>query len=153
MGFGKSVSVLTAIRDLLDSGTIRAAIIVAPVRVALSTWPNEIRKWEHTKDIDFVNLSGTPEQRMKKLREPHQLYICSTDSLVWLFLNLWGDHGLRFTFTHFVPAFFFQLLTCFGACHHFFSLLFQQECLASHLCMSISSHRISNTLAENPSSN
>lgn len=84
MGFGKSVSVLTAIRDMLDSGTIRAAIIIAPVRVALSTWPNEIRKWEHTKDIDFVNLSGTPEQRLKKLREPHQLYICSTDSLVWL---------------------------------------------------------------------
>lgn len=88
MGFGKSVSVLTAVRDLLDAGTIRAAIIIAPVRVALSTWPNEIAKWEHTCGLDFVVLSGTPEKRMRLLKEQHQIYICSTDSLVWLIDSL-----------------------------------------------------------------
>lgn len=84
MGTGKTVSVLTAVRDLLDAGQIGAAIIIAPVRVALATWPTEVGKWEHTRDLDFAVLAGTPEKRLRLLREDHQMYICSTDNLVWL---------------------------------------------------------------------
>jgi superfamily II DNA or RNA helicase len=84
MGFGKSCCVLTAIRDLLDAGTIRAAIIIAPVRVALTTWPNEISTWEHMQSTDVVVLSGSPERRLRLLKEPHEVYVCSIDSLVWL---------------------------------------------------------------------
>ena len=84
MGSGKTLATLTAIRDLLDSKTIRGAIIIAPVRVALTTWPDEIRQNEHTSSLDFTLLSGSPEQRMRRLKEPHQLYICSIDLLVWL---------------------------------------------------------------------
>ena len=84
MGGGKSVSTLTAIVDLLAARTIRAAIIIAPVRVALTTWPNEIANWEHTAHLDAVALAGTPERRLKLLQEKHDIYICSIDSLVWL---------------------------------------------------------------------
>ncbi len=84
MGAGKSLAVLTALRDLLDAGDIRAAIIVAPVRVALSTWPGEIGRNEHTHDLDYAVLAGTPEKRLRLLKEDHQIYICSTDLLVWL---------------------------------------------------------------------
>jgi SNF2 family DNA or RNA helicase len=84
MGFGKSCCVLTALRDLLDARTIRAAIIIAPVRVALTTWPNEIANWSHLTKTDAVVLSGSPERRMKMLKETHEVYICSIDSLVWL---------------------------------------------------------------------
>jgi SNF2 family DNA or RNA helicase len=84
MGFGKSCCVLTALRDLLDARTIRAAMIIAPVRVALTTWPNEIANWSHLNKTDAVVLSGSPERRMKLLKETHEVYICSIDSLVWL---------------------------------------------------------------------
>jgi SNF2 family DNA or RNA helicase len=84
MGGGKSVSTLTAIVDLLASNTIRAAIIIAPVRVALTTWPNEISSWEHTAHLDAVVLAGSPEKRLKLLKEKHDIYICSIDLLVWL---------------------------------------------------------------------
>ena len=84
MGGGKTVSSLTAIVDLLAARTIRAAIIIAPVRVALTTWPNEIANWEHTAHLDAVVLAGTPERRLKLLQEKHDIYICSIDSLVWL---------------------------------------------------------------------
>lgn len=84
MGGGKTVSALTAIRDMLDDGLIRSAIIIAPVRVAISTWPNEIRSWDHLSGLDFTVLAGSPERRLTKLREPHQIYICSIDNLVWL---------------------------------------------------------------------
>ena len=84
MGAGKSISTLTAIVDLLAARTIRAAIIIAPVRVALTTWPNEISSWEHTKNLDLVVLAGTPAKRLKLLKEQHQIYVCSIDNLVWL---------------------------------------------------------------------
>jgi SNF2 family DNA or RNA helicase len=84
MGGGKTVATLTAIVDLLASETIRAAIIIAPVRVALTTWPNEISSWEHTRNLDAVVLAGTPEKRLKLLKEKHEVYICSIDNLVWL---------------------------------------------------------------------
>jgi hypothetical protein len=84
MGGGKSVSTLTAIVDLLAARTIRAAIIIAPVRVALTTWPNEISSWEHTAHLDFVVLAGSPEKRLKLLKEPHKVYICSIDNITWL---------------------------------------------------------------------
>jgi len=84
MGGGKTASTLTAIVELLAEGTIRACIIIAPVRVALTTWPNEIADWEHTRHLDFVVLAGTPEKRLKLLKERHQVYICSIDLLVWL---------------------------------------------------------------------
>lgn len=84
LGAGKTASTLTAVADLLAEGTIRACIIIAPVRVALTTWPNEIAEWEHTRHLDFVVLAGTPEKRLKLLKERHQVYICSIDLLVWL---------------------------------------------------------------------
>lgn len=84
MGGGKTVSSLTAIVDLLADKTIRAAVIIAPVRVALTTWPNEIASWEHTQHLDAVVLAGSPAKRLALLKEPHEVYICSIDNLVWL---------------------------------------------------------------------
>jgi SNF2 family DNA or RNA helicase len=100
MGAGKSLAVLTALRDLLDAGDIRAAIIIAPVRVALSTWPGEIGRNEHTHDMDYVVLAGTPEKRLRLLKEDRQIYICSTDLLVWLIdaLRKFKDDDPRWDF-------------------------------------------------------
>ena len=84
MGGGKTISTLTAIVDLLAARTIRAAIIIAPVRVALTTWPNEISSWEHTRNLDAVVLAGSPDKRLKLLKEQHEVYVCSIDNLVWL---------------------------------------------------------------------
>lgn len=84
LGSGKTASTLTAIVDLLAARTIRAAIIIAPVRVALTTWPHEIVNWEHTAHLDAVVLAGSPERRLKLLKEKHDIYICSIDNLVSL---------------------------------------------------------------------
>lgn len=84
MGGGKTICSLTAIVDLLAERIIRSAIILAPVRVALTTWPNEISSWKHTQHLDYVVLAGTPAKRLKLLKEQHEVYICSIDNLVWL---------------------------------------------------------------------
>ena len=48
MGLGKTVITLTALNNLLfDCFEISRVLVVAPLRVARNTWPQEIDKWEH----------------------------------------------------------------------------------------------------------
>ena len=52
MGLGKTAITLTALSYLLfDSFEISRVLVIAPLRVARFTWPQEIQKWEHLKDI------------------------------------------------------------------------------------------------------
>lgn len=53
-GAGKTGTVLKSLRDLLDQGKIRRALIVAPLLVAKTTWPDEIDEWEETKDTTWT---------------------------------------------------------------------------------------------------
>lgn len=54
MGLGKTATTLTAIRRLLDAGEVRRVLIVAPLRVATDTWPDEIGEWTHTRAMSFT---------------------------------------------------------------------------------------------------
>lgn len=88
MGGGKTACALTAISDLLASRQIRAAIVVAPKRVALSTWPKEVQVWSHLTHLRVGVLGGPAERRAKTLREPHDVYVCGIDNLPWLLAEL-----------------------------------------------------------------
>ena len=56
MGLGKTVSTLDTIVELLISGEIRGALIVAPVRVCNLTWFMEKDKWSFSKNLEMFNL-------------------------------------------------------------------------------------------------
>lgn len=84
MGGGKTVSAATAIRELLDDGHIRAAVINAPKRVARLVWPAEFQKWEHLKDTKISVVLGSVSERMKALYTPAEVYITSRDNIKWL---------------------------------------------------------------------
>lgn len=58
-GLGKTASVLSAIKLLIAEGACKAALIVAPLRVATYTWPNEIEKWEDFKCFKVESLRGS----------------------------------------------------------------------------------------------
>src|SRR5688572_22889949 len=44
-GLGKTSIVLAAIKLLKERGLIEKVLVIAPLRVANSTWPREINKW------------------------------------------------------------------------------------------------------------
>ena len=75
MGLGKSVITLTALKQMLDSGEIRKALVIVPLRVARDTWPEEIRKWDHLAGISRSVAVGTEKQRLAALRQEAQLHI------------------------------------------------------------------------------
>jgi hypothetical protein len=51
MGFGKTSAVLWALVAFLLAGLSLRVLVLAPLRVARSTWLDEVRKWTFFKDI------------------------------------------------------------------------------------------------------
>mgnify|MGYP000998528452 CR=1 FL=1 len=85
MGLGKSVITLTAIFDLcLDSFEIGKVLVIAPLRVARDTWPAEINKWEHLKELKFSMAIGTEQERLAALRKPASIYLINRENVDWL---------------------------------------------------------------------
>jgi hypothetical protein len=68
MGLGKSVITLTAMKELFDRGEISRALVIAPLRVARDTWPEEIRKWDHLQGLTYSVAVGPVEERRAALR-------------------------------------------------------------------------------------
>ena len=66
MGLGKTAITLTALYDLLfDYFEITRVLVIAPLRVARNTWPQEIEKWDHLKDVRYSVAVGTEKERMQ----------------------------------------------------------------------------------------
>ena len=85
MGLGKSVITLTAINELInDRFEINRVLVVAPLRVAKQTWPEEIKKWDHLKGLKYSVVTGSKDQRIKALQTPANVYIINRENLKWL---------------------------------------------------------------------
>lgn len=89
MGMGKTVSTLTAL-DVLEIVEPGPALVVAPLRVASSTWPDEARKWNHLRNIEVSAVVGTPDERRAALRRPASVYTTNYEQLPWL-VEHFGD--------------------------------------------------------------
>lgn len=63
MGIGKSAACLYRLHDLLRSCESIGALVVAPMRVANLTWPNEVTDWEQFSWMRVANLRTEAGQR------------------------------------------------------------------------------------------
>lgn len=84
MGLGKSVITLTAIKHLIDRGEVQRILIVAPLRVAKQTWPEELNKWDHLKNLTYSLITGNKSQRIKAVQQDVDIYIINRENLKWL---------------------------------------------------------------------
>ena len=88
MGCGKSVITLTALNDLAyDYFEISKVLIIAPKRVAESTWKGEIEKWDHLKELTYSVVLGNKGQREKALEKQALIYIINRENVQWLIEN------------------------------------------------------------------
>ena len=88
-GLGKSVSTLTAIKQLRDWAFIDKVLIIAPKKVAQVTWKDEINNWEHLKGLRISVIDGTAAQRRAAMMADADIYTVSRDNVVWLVV----EHG------------------------------------------------------------
>lgn len=85
LGLGKTVITLTALHELIfDRFEIDRILIIAPIRVALTTWPNEIEKWDHLRGLTYSVVTGPPEARKAALRKEALVYIINREQVPWL---------------------------------------------------------------------
>lgn len=92
MGGGKSVSTLTALNDLSLVEDVFPILVLAPLRVANSTWVGEVEKWSHLSHLRVSALasrrdptaSASAQERLAALRTPADIYTMPYDNLQWL---------------------------------------------------------------------
>lgn len=58
--------------------------MIAPLRVAQSTWPDEAQKWDHLRSMSVVPILGSVAERRDALKKPAQVNTINYDNLVWL---------------------------------------------------------------------
>lgn len=56
MGLGKTASCLSALDWLFIDGDCKGILVVAPLRVAVLTWPDEVEKWDNFQYMRVANL-------------------------------------------------------------------------------------------------
>lgn len=91
-GLGKTAITLTALESLmLDSFQVKRCLIVAPLRVARDTWPAEISKWDHLKDLTYEVAVGDEKTRKEAVRNAircgSRIVIVNRENLAWLIQN------------------------------------------------------------------
>jgi SNF2 family DNA or RNA helicase len=90
MGTGKTPSTLDALADLLLFGEAKHILILAPKRVALSTWPGELRKFSNLSHLEMAVAVGSPSERAAALAKRAQITVCTYDLIPWLIETI-GD--------------------------------------------------------------
>lgn len=85
MGLGKTVITLTAINDLkYNRFIIHKVLVIAPKKVAESTWAKEASKWDHLKLLRISTVLGTAAKRIRALNTPADIYIINRENVPWL---------------------------------------------------------------------
>ena len=94
MGLGKSVITLTALQQLIDYCEINRTLVVAPKKVAETTWTTEVAKWSHLQGLSVAKIMGTEKQRKMALAERADIYVIGRDNFAWLV----GQYGGKLPF-------------------------------------------------------
>lgn len=88
LGLGKTVTTLTAIDELMfDRFEISKVLIIAPLRVAQTTWSDELQKWSHLKRLRISKVLGSAAERKAALTEQAEIYITNRENVDWLVSN------------------------------------------------------------------
>ena len=73
---------MTALNDLIfDSFEVSKVLVIAPLRVARDTWPAELKKWDHLKNLRYSVAVGTEAERKAALRASTERVATSNPAL------------------------------------------------------------------------
>lgn len=85
MGLGKTVTTLTAIKELkYYRFAVRKVLVIAPKKVAEATWSNEAEKWDHLKGLRVSTVLGSKTKRISALAATADVYVINRENVVWL---------------------------------------------------------------------
>lgn len=85
MGLGKTAITLDAINRLkYDYLCVRKVLVIAPKKVAESTWEKEAAKWSDFVHLRFSSALGSRADRIAALNSPADIYLINRENTQWL---------------------------------------------------------------------
>jgi SNF2 family DNA or RNA helicase len=80
-GMGKTSMTLTAVSLFREKGEINRVLIIAPIRPLYKVWPDEIKKWDHTRHLTYTLLHGYDKD--ENLNKMVDIYLINPEGLKW----------------------------------------------------------------------
>ena len=91
-GMGKTSSTVAAFSELQLFGEANKLLVLAPKRVAESSWPGERDKWcDSFGHLKMAAAVGTADQRLAALRSNPDILCTNYENIPWL-LEQYGEH-------------------------------------------------------------
>lgn len=97
MGLGKTGATLYGMIELLRAERIKKWLVVAPLRVAEETWPDEMWKWEFAREYQYSPILGDEADRIKAVASDAPIHIINRENIPWLWKTYrakWPYDGL-----------------------------------------------------------
>lgn len=82
MGLGKTAVVLTALSDLKLLGELGRVLVIAPLAVARTTWPEEHETW--APDLTMSVAVGSRKEREAAIRSDVDVTVVNRENTCWL---------------------------------------------------------------------
>lgn len=91
-GMGKTSATVDSFAELKLFGEAKRMLVLAPKRVAETSWPAERVKWETSfGHLTMAAAVGTPAQRLAALRSNPDILCANYEQIEWL-IEQYGDH-------------------------------------------------------------
>lgn len=84
MGLGKTLVTLTVFDNLRKGNLVGKALVIAPKKVAESTWSSECEKWDNFRHYRVSVAVGTEKERQSAMDADADIYVTGRDNVVWL---------------------------------------------------------------------
>lgn len=96
VGTGKTVIAATSGANALDAGDVKRWLIAAPTLVALDTWPEEFKQWEHLQRRSLAVAVGDETERRAAVESGSEFTVINYENLNWL-LETYPKRGRKDT--------------------------------------------------------
>ena len=88
-GKGKTGTVLKAFQILKNAGHVDALLVLGPLRVVTTSWPQELGKWSDFEGLSHVTIHGGKTARLKAMQTDADVYLMKS------VIHDWNDERSR----------------------------------------------------------
>ena len=82
---------------MLDEMAVSHPLIIAPLRVSRDTWPVEVKKWDHLKDLDVAVIVGDRKTRIAAINSNAMIHVINRENVKFL-VEYYEKNGLRWPY-------------------------------------------------------
>lgn len=82
---GKTIITLTALNELITyRREVKNVLVIAPKKVAETTWTDEVLKWDHLKHLKVSKILGSKKKRCDAAERQADIYVINRENVTWL---------------------------------------------------------------------